>query len=253
MVDPRLVEVEFLAALEKERPVSLIASEWVRRLGVGEPFFGAMVRHLLTEGCLDGPLLSHAGRLRLWRLRDEILRPRIKDSFDLLWDRRHWAADVTVRLAMTPAGSSSSILFIDVDDFKAVNERASYRIGDDVLRAVFATISDGVSGLGEAYRWGGDEVTAFLPGASLETAERVAESIRAAVERKCSLHPRLQDAGLHTTVSVGVGAFREGPSAELVTMAVSELMKRVKARGKNGVVARTIDFMSAAVAENMVG
>jgi diguanylate cyclase (GGDEF)-like protein len=209
-----------------------------------------MVRDLIADRCLDGPQINHAGRLRLWRLRDEILRLRIKDSFDLLWDRRHWITDLTVRLAMSPSGASAAILFIDVDDFKAVNERASYRVGDDVLRVVFATIRDGVSGVGEAYRWGGDEVTAFLPGATLELAERIAESIRAAVERKCAVHPRLQDAGLRTTVSVGVGAFREGPSAELITAAVADLMRRVKAKGKNGVVAQTIDFISAAVAEN---
>ena len=253
MKDPRLVEIEFLAALEKERPPSLTPAAWSKRLGVTEDLFAAMVRDLLADRCLDGAAINHAGRLRLWRLRDEILHARIKDSFDLLWDRRHWSADLTVRLAMSPAGASSAVLFIDVDDFKSVNERASYRVGDDVLRVVFATIRDGVSGVGEAYRWGGDEVTAFLPGATLEVAERVAESVRAAVERKCGAHPRLQDAGLRTTVSVGVGAFREGPSAELVTAAVSELMKRVKAKGKNGVVARTIDFISAAIAENATG
>jgi len=252
-MDPRLAEIEFLASLDKERPVSLIATDWARRLGVSEPYFGAMVRHLIIEGCLDGPLVNHAGRLRLWRLRDEILRARLRDSFELLWDRRHFAADVTVRLAMSPPGASSAILFLDVDDFKAVNERISYRVGDDVLRLVFGCVRDCVSGVGEAYRWGGDEVTAFLPGATLESAERVAESIRATVERKCSLHARLQEAGLRTTVSVGVGAFREGPSADMVALAVAELMKRVKTSGKNGVVARAIDFVPAAMAENAVG
>ena len=69
-MDPRLAEIEFLASLDKERPVSLIATDWARRLGVSEPYFGAMVRHLIIEGCLDGPLVNHAGRLRLWRLRD---------------------------------------------------------------------------------------------------------------------------------------------------------------------------------------
>lgn len=72
------------------------------------------------------------------------------------------------------------------------------------------------------------------------------------VERKCAWHARLQEAGLRTTVSVGVGAFREGPSADMVAP-VAELMKRVKASGKNGVVARAIDFVPAAVAGTAVG
>ena len=141
---------------------------------------------------------------------------------------------------MANADASNVVLFIDVDDFKAVNEKAGHLIGDEILRIIFQTVLDIVGGLGDAYRWGGDEIAAFLPGADLTVGERLGQAIRGDVEKQCAAHQKLADARVTTTVSVGVGAVAGRPAADWVTAQVAELMKEVKKNGKNKVLARTL-------------
>lgn len=189
--------------------------------------------------------INHAGRVRLWRLQDEVARARIKDSFGLLWDKRHWDTDLIVRLAMKEPSETAVVLFIDIDDFKAFNTHAGYEVGDSVLRIVFQTVLNCVAGLGEAYRWGGDEIAALLPSTPLEVGRRIGEAIRADVERECGAHPVLMEKGLKTTVSVGAGSFIGRPLPTAVTTAVSELMKTVKINGKNRVIGKVLDLPDA--------
>lgn len=285
MKDPRVVEIEFLSALERDRPPFVEPSTWAKRLGVSDEFFRDLVFNLFGDHCLNGSAsidepgaqgpyagfdrsdlttwarhsniqsvnrllnqnefrahINHRGRLRLWRMRDEMWQARRKDAFDLLWDKRHWNADLVMHLAMADAGSWSVVLFIDVDDFKAVNEKTSHVVGDQILTIVFQTVLDKIGGSGDAYRWGGDEVTVLVPGADVEMGNRIGEAIRAGVEEQCSVHEDLRSAGLRTTVSVGVGAFRGQPTPDRVTAEVAGLMKKVKAKGKNSVVADVLAF-----------
>jgi diguanylate cyclase (GGDEF)-like protein len=282
MKDPRVVEIEFLSALERERPSTIAPWDWEKRLGISGEAFRDMVFDLFRSCCLDGAsalippshtlnappeevlgswgaydlqrnvrsalkresfaaYVNHAGRLRLFRLQDEIAGGRIKDAFGLLWDQRHWDTDLIVRLAMKAPEKTAVVLFIDVDDFKTVNTKAGYLVGNEVLRIVFQIVLSRATGIGEAYRWGGDEIALLLPDAALEVGERIGEVIRAEVERECGAHPALQAAGVKTTVSVGVGAFAGRPLPAAVTTAVSELMKtKVKTAGKNKVVAEAL-------------
>jgi diguanylate cyclase (GGDEF)-like protein len=208
----------------------------------GQPEVERSARSLLKNSSFAAHL-NHAGRLRLWRLQDEIARARTKDSFGLLWDKRHWDTDLLVRLAMKDEKATAVVMFIDVDDFKAVNTKAGYLVGDEVLRIVFQTVLTLVTGIGEAYRWGGDEITALLPDANAEVGERIGRASRDEAAKQCGSHATLRTVELKTTVSVGVGAFTGRPSAAEITTQVSELMKtKVKAKGKNSVVAETLAF-----------
>jgi diguanylate cyclase (GGDEF)-like protein len=286
MKDPRLVEIEFLSALERERSKFIKPSDWAKRLGVTEEFFVALAFNLFADHCLiasasvDPPnpdgrgyagfdpsnlatwtqystvesvrrllkgqafpaYINHAGRLRLFRVRDEMLHARRKDEFDLLWNKRHWTPDLSMHLAMADGAARSVVLFIDVDDFKAVNEKASHLVGDEVLRMIFQIVLDKISDGGDAYRWGGDEIAALLPGTELAAGQRIGESIRAAVENQCAAHEALRIANLTTTVSVGVGAFAGLPTPDQVTAETAALMKRVKKKGKNSVLAENLVF-----------
>jgi diguanylate cyclase (GGDEF)-like protein len=288
MKDPRLVEIEFLSALERDRPSSIRPADWAKRLDVTDEFFAALVFSLFAEHCLDASpwveapspdgrgyagfdpsnlstwtqystvesvrrllnrsaftaYVNHRGRLRLYRVRDELLRARRRDEFDLLWSKRHWTPDLSMHLAMADPSTSSVVLFIDVDDFKAVNEKISHLVGDEILRMIFQIVLDKISDGGDAYRWGGDEISVLLPRTELAAGERMGDAIRTGVEQQCATHEALRKANLKTTVSVGVGAFVGHPTADQVTDETAALMKRVKARGKNSVVAETLFFKS---------
>lgn len=96
---------------------------------------------------------------------------------------------------------AASALFIDLDHFKQVNDRAGHAAGDAILHKVAQVLRGGVRAGDTVARLGGDEFAVLLPGCSLDQALRIAEQIRADVERE-GLVPG--HAGLGVTASVGV-------------------------------------------------
>ena len=89
----------------------------------------------------------------------------------------------------------SSLLMVDVDDFKSINDQYGHRAGDAALKSLAQILRKTVRDKDSVFRWGGDEFVVILPDASLENAGVVAERIRAAVE----------NGGLYSlTVSIGV-------------------------------------------------
>ena len=93
------------------------------------------------------------------------------------------------------AGGISSLLMVDVDDFKNINDQYGHRAGDAALKSLALILRKTVRDKDSVFRWGGDEFVVILPDASLENAGVVAERIRAAVAH----------GGLYSlTVSIGV-------------------------------------------------
>jgi diguanylate cyclase (GGDEF)-like protein len=94
-----------------------------------------------------------------------------------------------------------SLLLIDIDHFKQINDRLGHRAGDLVLHAVAAQIGRGLRTKDLLCRYGGDEFAVFLPGIELAQALDVAERIRRATE-----HAQIEFNGeiLRVTISVGV-------------------------------------------------
>lgn len=75
-----------------------------------------------------------------------------------------------------------SLLLIDLDGFKAANDRLGHRAGDDVLRCVARTLSDGVRLMDVVARFGGDEFTVILPNTTKVGAAVLAERLRVGIE-----------------------------------------------------------------------
>lgn len=78
-------------------------------------------------------------------------------------------------------GMPLSIMLFDLDHFKRVNDEFGHQVGDRVLSEIADRIGRIIRGEDVAFRFGGEEFLALLPGASLEQAERVAERLRAAI------------------------------------------------------------------------
>lgn len=78
-------------------------------------------------------------------------------------------------------GMPLSIMLLDLDHFKRVNDEFGHQVGDRVLSEVAERIDRIIRGDDVAFRFGGEEFLALLPGATLEQAERVAERLRAAI------------------------------------------------------------------------
>ena len=127
-----------------------------------------------------------------------------------------------------------SFLMIDVDHFKAVNDRHGHAIGDDVLRRAAAACGDALRDSDILGRVGGEEFAALLPEANAETAHLVAERLRLAV---AGLSVETTAGALPITVSIGVStaAGARGNVEEIMAEADAALYQ-AKENGRNRVV-----------------
>ena len=123
-----------------------------------------------------------------------------------------------------------TLAYIDLDNFKAVNDRLGHSTGDRVLRAVTAGICQQIRPADTLARLGGDEFALLLPETDAEAAKPVLTRIHA-----CLMEDMLRN-GWMVTFSVGVVTFQEIPKTvdEMVKTA-DNVMYGVKAAGKNGV------------------
>ena len=130
-----------------------------------------------------------------------------------------------------------SIIFADVDYFKAYNDHYGHQAGDDCLRKVAKALSTGVSRPADLLaRYGGEEFVVVLPDTALDGACHIAENMRVAVESLAIPHAESATAA-HITLSLGVAAVapdREIPPESLIA-AADKALYRAKKEGRNRV------------------
>ncbi len=138
--------------------------------------------------------------------------------------------------ATGPGDTALSLILIDIDHFKRINDRHGHLVGDEVLTQVGGLLSRSCRDEDFAVRFGGEELLLVLPGCPLSAATRRAEEFRAALE---SLKP----AGLRVTASLGVSAVSEERDVELesVIRRADRAVYRAKSLGRNRVVEMTAD------------
>ena len=126
-----------------------------------------------------------------------------------------------------------SVLFVDLDHFKAINDNHGHAVGDDVLRTVARSLEDQLRRSDLLGRIGGEEFSVFLPGTDLTGARHVAEQLRLAIER----HPlQLGERRLQVTASIGVAMCGQGEaSMQAIQQRADEAMYKAKQSGRNRV------------------
>lgn len=133
------------------------------------------------------------------------------------------------------SAESLVLLMVDLDDFKAVNDRFGHPVGDAVLRGVVARLLESVRDMDVVARYGGEEFAVVLPQTDAAQGARVAERLRAAVA--ASPLPAGSEEPLPLTVSIGLAVYPEdaGTKGALVECA-DRALYAAKRTGKNRVV-----------------
>ncbi len=131
--------------------------------------------------------------------------------------------------------SPLTMLMIDIDHFKQVNDTYGHLVGDEVLRGIAAILQRSVRTVDTLARYGGEEFVVVLPETEEEGAVTFAERIRERVEQYCA--EAEQAGGARVTVSIGVASF-PAPHVESVEDLFSRAdaaLYRAKERGRNTV------------------
>ncbi len=157
------------------------------------------------------------------------------DELTSLGNRRRLDGDLESTLAEAVASDLPvGFAMIDVDHFKAYNDTHGHTAGDVALQNVAATIAACVRDSDVVYRYGGEEFSMLLPGATPQEVVAVAERVRAAVEALDVVGEHLQPSG-KLTVSVGVATLESGGAGDIKERADAALY-RAKSGGRNTVV-----------------
>lgn len=133
--------------------------------------------------------------------------------------------------------SSLACLMLDIDHFKRVNDDHGHACGDEVLRCVGQTLRSTFAGVGQVYRYGGEEFCVILPGHDLAEARWIAERVRMRVAEIEVTSESTQDL-IPVSVSIGATDTRQGAeSFEAMIAQADECLYLAKRHGRNRVVA----------------
>ncbi len=163
----------------------------------------------------------------LQRLQDEALQ----DALTKLGNRRF--AEISLdnhlrsfRREAVPFG----LLLLDLDRFKRINDTYGHNTGDAVLRAVAATILNGIRPLDIPCRWGGEEFVVILPEAGLEALSVVAERLRALIQTTWLDH---EGRKLRISASLGGAVVRPDEDGESLIRRADRQLYMSKRAGRN--------------------
>lgn len=130
-------------------------------------------------------------------------------------------------------GRPLSLVVMDLDHFKTVNDRYSHLVGDRVMCIVADVLRRHIRSGDQAARWGGEEFTLTFHATDSAAAERISERIRASIESTdfSALAP-----GLTITASFGISDSRYAHSYETLMQQADQALYRAKAAGRNRVI-----------------
>ncbi len=163
----------------------------------------------------------------------ELIELAVHDSLTGFYNRRHFRTLLEEDVERARAGEPLSMIIIDLDHFKHVNDSFGHLVGDQVLASVSQLIRELSPQTYRLGRLGGEEFAAALPGVSFVAAVAVAESFRAAVETH-HFDIRGQRHPITTSLGVAHWANTMSGSADLLRLA-DERLYRAKANGRNRV------------------
>ncbi|WP_460145071.1 GGDEF domain-containing protein [Pseudomonas sp. S2_A02] len=170
------------------------------------PMRNALLYRAATQSALRDPLTDTGNRIAM----DQTLQREIEMS------RRH--------------SQPLSLLMLDIDHFKHINDTYGHSAGDEVLKAVAASIKNQLRNVDMVFRFGGEEFMILLSNTSREAAAMVGERLRFAVQAQDYV---AEGKMIELTVSIGCSTLLPGESAESLLRRADSALYVAKREGRN--------------------
>lgn len=173
---------------------------------------------------------------RLRKELDDARREASTDPLTGLLNRRAFTTVISNAIAKSSADQQPfSLLLLDIDHFKSINDTYGHLVGDKVLRFIGRLLAQVLKGQDTVCRFGGEEFAALLPDTRLQGAEHVAETIR---NRLMNSQLRLTESGQslgEITASFGIALYQPGETIEELIHRTDRALYEAKHAGRNRV------------------
>ncbi|MEN3930187.1 diguanylate cyclase [Microvirga sp. W0021] len=206
---------------------------WYRRI-----FITAAVNTLVCLALLATAIIIRREIIRRETVETKLEKLSVTDGLTGLYNRRYFNKEIENEWRRALRSKAPlSMLMIDADNFKDLNDKFGHLMGDDVLTKIGEAISYCARRAGDlAIRYGGDEFAVLLPNSDSEKARIVADKIEKRLATLChDLNKRLQQDNNSVSISIGIGSLipsDQETTHDLIAMADEDLY-RVKRNRKS--------------------
>jgi two-component system cell cycle response regulator len=233
-------------SLERTRTVPILAiaegedaSRLMRGLEIGVNDY--LMRPVDTNELLARTRTQVRKKRYTERLRDTMqlsIEMAITDALTGLHNRRYMESHLTTLVEQAAARDKPlTVLVLDIDYFKAINDTFGHDAGDDVLREFAVRVKKSIRGIDLACRYGGEEFVVVMPETDMAVAAMVAERLRRRIASEAFVIA--QGAGsVEVTISIGLAALASpDDGAASILKRADQALYRAKRDGRNRVVA----------------
>jgi diguanylate cyclase (GGDEF)-like protein len=201
-----------------------------------------LVKDRLTTDLFERTIRTVREKHILERERELMIRRlaelSVMDELTRVPNRRHLMTKVQEEILRAERTAQVfSVLMVDLDRFKEVNDRLGHQAGDDVLRRCAAAILLALRGTDFTARYGGDEFLVLLPNTALDGARLVAEKLRRVV---FELHDPV------SSVSIGAAGWEPGVTRDVLLRRADRALYAAKEAGRNRVAVFSRDMETPA-------
>ena len=168
------------------------------------------------------------------RMIERLKKLSLRDPLTELYNSRHFYAELDDEILRSDRYLHPlSIIFIDIDNFKGINDTYGHMIGDQALLLIAQKMQTSLRAQDTAYRFAGDEFTIILPETTAENARFVADRIKAEMEKQNLVIHDKEIAKI--TLSMGIAEYQRNEKKEQFVHRADVTMYEAKKRGGNDI------------------